>query len=616
MKNKLLWAILLTVILGFTWISSLSQALSAIPVDPQGFEGTYSFDVNHGHFRSTHTLHVSIPKTLYDYYNSKSHIISGDTDYAKYVTPSAFESIAENIQKITNNTAYSEEQFANAVLTLVRQITYNKSSVKYPVEAMIENSGDCDVLSLLAASIMKAGGLDIVLFHYKNLNPSHMNIGVYLPYKPVYRSWWIPPVGFEYKNKTYWIAEATSLGQWKVGERPELLANSKAYIIPLDNVQKTSPGKISSNLDAPMLSSAISVTLSSNNLNLTNTVRPLTISGSISPALPNKTVTVYVTQSKTMQAFKTTTDQFGNYSFNWNLTTASTYQIQTSITDIANFSGADSETLTIFGSQRPLITDYGLEYYPSGTESAIARANMAGFGNFINQGAKTFLKSNVSGTGALLSGEFIVLDSNETDPLNKPIIIPKTEHVFYPRGRQPIRVIVEERILPPPIPDGQFGFLLQQSGDENYSASVKILEEQDVSKIAAQLDEEAAAIMNASEITKENTWYKITATISETATNVTLYEENGTPLNNIAPSNDTKTTSQIGILLGYNPGAILAFRNLKVETLDKPAPPASSSTQSAEPQIDLPTLYTAAFVVLIVALAATVLARRKKRKKN
>src|SRR3989304_44308 len=198
MKKRLLRTLLLATILWLMWVNSLHEVLSVEPSSPasSNFERTFTFDVQQGLFRSMHTLYVSVPSSLYDYYSSKSH-------------------------------------FANAVLAVVRQVSYVRSMVKYPVEAIVENSGDCDVLSLLAASIMKAGGLDVVLLYYKGLNPSHVNLGGYLPHTPVYRSWWINPIGFEYNNKTYWVAEATPLGQWKVGERPELLANSKAYIIPL-----------------------------------------------------------------------------------------------------------------------------------------------------------------------------------------------------------------------------------------------------------------------------------------------------------------------------------------------------------------------------------------------
>lgn len=609
--RKKLWAILLTVILGLMLTNPLSQALSAQDAKINR-ERTFNFDVQNGQFRYTHTLYVTVPNSLYEYYNNRNHLVSNDNDYAKYATPSIFASIAENIQKVTNSTPFPEEQFANAVLSMVRQINYTKSSVKYPVEAIVENSGDCDVLSLLAASIMQAGGLDVVLFHYKNLNPSHMNIGVYLPYKPVYRPWWTTPIGFEYKNKTYWIAETTSLGQWKVGERPELLAYSNVYIIPLINSQKSAPGQIASSLDRPLLPSAISITLSSDNSNLDKSKHTLTVSGTITPAIQNSTITMYITQSKSTQALKTKTNQSGNYSFKANITTTSTYQIQTSWSGIQNFTGADSEILTVFGSHRPIIADSEQEYY------VYSNPNLAGFGAFLSQSGKEFLKGNVSGTGALLSGEFIVLDDNQTDKLSEPTILYDVEQIVgFSRGRVPIKITIPEVVLPPIIPNGQFGFILSQNGDNNYSASVRILEDKDVSQIATQLDEEGTAFMNASKITKENTWYRITASISPSASNAALYEENGTPVNNVAPRNDSSTANQIGVLLEYNPGAVIVFRNLKVETLDKTeSPPINPQTfENSEQNAFFIGLVPGLIAILIVATATIALVRRRRKRK-
>ena len=605
MKERLIGIILVATVFGLIWVSSINPAFSITQASTLDFKRTLTFDVQHGQFRSTHNVHVSVPESLYRYYDSKSHFVSSDNDYAKYVTPTVFESIADNIRKTTNNTPYSEEQFANAVLSLVRQIPYNKSNVKYPVEALVENSGDCDVLSLLAASIMKAGGLDIVLFHYKGINPSHMNIGVYLPYKPVYRAWWTNPTGFEYNNKTYWVGETTSLSQWKVGEKPDLLTNSKAYIIPLNSSQKSSPGQVSSSLDGPLPPSAISIAISSDESNQTGNTRSLSISGSISPPLPNKTVTIYTTQGKTIQTIKAITDESGNYSQNWNFTTTSTYQIQASFTDVSDFAGSESEALTIFGSYRPLVTETGTEYYTWGGSSA------AGFGYFINQGAKEFLRGNVSGTGAILSGEFIVLDNNETDSLNEPIVIPETEHIVsYSRGRPPIKVIIPEVTLPPLLPDGQFGFILAQNGDNNYSASVKILADLDIIRIAAQLGEEGAAFMNASQITKENTWYKITATMSETSTSATLFEENGVPLDNISTRIGSASANNIGVLLAYDPGAVIAFKNLKVKTFETFESPVSNA-QGLENGTGVFIPFIELVVVLVMVLLVIAIAKRK-----
>ena len=607
MTKKTLSIMLLILIFELIWTSPLNPTLHQASGQTENQERTLNFAVQYGQIHSTHTLHLSIPNSMYEYYQSLTHAIIKDSDFAKYVTPSIFTSIAENIKKVTNNTPNPEEQFANAVLSLVRQIPYNKSKIKYPIETLIKNTGDCDVLSILAASIMKAGGLDVVLFHYKDINPTHVNIGVYLPNKPVYHTLWINPEGFKYHNKTYWIAETTPRSQWKVGDKPDLTKNTKPTIIPLENSTETAPDQISSSLDKPLLQSSISITPSPTDSNLTGTTRSITISGTISPALPNKTVTMYVKQGKTVKTYKTTTDQTGNYTFNWNLTT-STYQIQTSCTNIANYTAAESDTLTIFGSYNP--NENGKNSFTS--------IYMPNYSNSLSHGINEFLSSNISGTGALLSGEFIVLSGYQTNTLYNPIIIPETEyHIRLQKGRDSsiLRLVIPEQTIPPPtIPNEQLGFILQQNGDDNYKASIRILEDKYVTQIT-QPDEETTAFMNASQVTKENTWYKITAAISETATNATIYEENGTPLNNATRTSESTTTDQIGVLMAFQPGAIIAFRNLKVETLNFPEPQVGT-TISFQNKSEMPEncilLITMSTAVIIVATTAIALVRKKR----
>lgn len=143
---------------------------------------------------------------------------------------------------------------------------------------------------------------------------------------------------------------------------------------------------------------------------------------------------------------------------------------------------------------------------------------------------------------------------------------------------------------------------------------VKILEDQDISQLATQLSKEDPTFLNASEITQENIWYKIEATMSQANTNVTLYEENGTPLNNLTPRNLTVSMSQVGILMQYNPGAIIAFRNLKVQSLPQTVPtlPSVSTTQIPR-NVDSPYLYIGLFALMAVVATAIMYFRRKRK---
>jgi hypothetical protein len=563
-----------------------------------------------------------MPPSLYDYYHSKSHFMRGDSDYSKFVTPGVFKSIAGSIQNVTGNLPYSDEQFANAVLMLVRQVSYVKSNTKYPAETVIDNSGDCDVLSLLAASIMKAGGLDVVLLYYKDVSPSHMNVGVYLPYTPIYRTWWMAPASFEYNNKTYWMAECTSLGEWKVGDQPGLLAGAKPQIISLENCEESSPTRISSSLDSSLVPSAISITLSSENASTEESWRTFTISGSISPAYSGKSVVMYVSQDgSSYNTFRTvSTDEFGNYSFTWNCTSTGTYYIRTSLSGFSNYAGSDSETLTVFrGFYQPLIASEMLDYYwGAGPDGAFARANAAPLYRIsASQRGKEFLQSNLTGAGVLLSGEFIILSNGQNTTMSeseKTITIPESWQTIRLPGRRG-RITVwrsEQTIVRSEQTTNQFGFTLQHNGGNNYTASVKVLNDDDTARLTKQLDGNTTAFMNASMSTRENTWYKVAARISEDEITAELYDANGTLLQNIALKNSALSISESGILMTYDADAVIAFKNLKAETLDQPTPPTDDN-QTPTDELEPLAPFIGLTILLAVAVATIAYVKERKR---
>ena len=217
---------------------------------PTSLAGNYQKDFN---FQSQfgflgQKLYVSVQPSLYDHYCNLTHEVNSDADYTNYVTPQAVKPIADSLQKVTHDLPNSDEQFANSVLELVHQIPYKITGVKYPVETLIDNSGDCVALSLLTASIMMAGGLDVVLIHYTGINPSHINVGVYLQNTPVYHNILTSATSFGYENKTYWTAEATPEGDWKVGDQSEMLLNSNSEIIPLNDTEQSPSEQVSSSL--------------------------------------------------------------------------------------------------------------------------------------------------------------------------------------------------------------------------------------------------------------------------------------------------------------------------------------------------------------------------------
>ena len=308
-----------------------------------GFAANYVYSywlLDYPEGSNRYELSVSVTPSLYEYYRSKDHSLYS-LNFEKFVTPYAFKTVSDSLWSIYSD----EEDFANGVLMIVHQIPYVESAPQeYPVETIVQNEGDCDLLSFAAASIMMAGGLDVVLFYYEA--ERHMNIGVSLSHAPndakseVYY--------IDYNGRSYYMAETTGgLWEtgWRVGERPDELKEASAQIITLDNVEQVSPGQVTSSYSA-LASSSISLVLSSTQIVQGGTV---TVSGQTTPVGSNKTVTIYVRKTGSpWNALGTAqTDSDEKFSFLWIPESASTYYIRASWSGDDDYAGADSDIQTL-----------------------------------------------------------------------------------------------------------------------------------------------------------------------------------------------------------------------------------------------------------------------------
>lgn len=105
-----------------------------------------------------------------------------------------------------------DELLVNLAIQVVHQLYYNVTLyAKYPLETLVESSGDCDNLATLLASVLKAAGLDVIILVGDVGNTGHAMIGVALSTHPDdlfeygrERYWY-----YEYDDLTYYMAEAT-----------------------------------------------------------------------------------------------------------------------------------------------------------------------------------------------------------------------------------------------------------------------------------------------------------------------------------------------------------------------------------------------------------------------
>jgi hypothetical protein len=286
----------------------------------------------------TYELNVAIPDYLHEYYEEKSHRLTSSNGFSIFVTPYALQPIADKLWEIYHD----EEDYANGVLMIAHQITYVETTpAKYPVETMVDAQGDCDLFSFIAASIMKAGGLNVVLLYYDE--QSHMNVGVHLSSAPEDardRAYY-----FTQNSERYYVAECTG-GNWKagwrVGECPPDLKQVSAEIVTLEDAEQVAPGRVSASFTA-MEPSALSLEVSPT-ISIQNGA--IVIGGQLAPEIANENVTLYaqINSSPWTVIGTALTQSDGRFEYVWMAEVVGSHAIRAGWSGNDSYTGAMSST--------------------------------------------------------------------------------------------------------------------------------------------------------------------------------------------------------------------------------------------------------------------------------
>jgi hypothetical protein len=236
----------------------------------------------------------------------------------------------------------TQEDFANGALMIVHQITYVETMpAKYPVETIADGQGDCDLFSYIAASIMKAGGLDVALLYYEK--QTHMNVGVHLSSAPkdIRESVYY----VTHDGTRYYVAECTG-GNWKdgwrVGECPTDLKQVSAEVITLEEAEQVALGQVSASftaLEPSTLSLEVSPSISIQN-------GAISIYGQLAPTILNENVTLYasINSSPWTVISTTATQSDGHFEYVWTAETAGLCAIRAAWSGNDLYTGAISST--------------------------------------------------------------------------------------------------------------------------------------------------------------------------------------------------------------------------------------------------------------------------------
>lgn len=322
----------------------LTVFLALFCLFPDGSSANYTVTyqlLDRGGGSSHYRLNVAVSDSLYQYYVDKDHKLITENDFSKFVTPYAFKPISDCLRQLYDD----DEAFVNGVLMIVHQITYEATRPpKYPVETIAAGIGDCDLFSFVAASTIKAGGLDVVLFYYES--ESHMNVGVSLPQDPVEaRS------GVEYvmhSGKKFYVAECTGedwQNGWRVGECPDNLKQASLQVITLEGSESSAPGQVSASYNS-LHTSMLSFSSSTSFLIQGGDV---TFSGQLSPVMSDANVTIYIKVNGLPWSELVTTqaDSTGQFKYVWNAATSGICSVRASWSGDESYAAADSPVRTI-----------------------------------------------------------------------------------------------------------------------------------------------------------------------------------------------------------------------------------------------------------------------------
>ncbi|MCW3997369.1 MAG: hypothetical protein NWF10_02220 [Candidatus Bathyarchaeota archaeon] len=286
----------------------------------------------------TYDLKIVFPEGLYEYYSNKSHRLTTISEFSGFVTPYVFESVADKLWEVYNN----NEDFVNSLLSIVHQMDYEETvPIKYSVETIVDGKGDCDLFSIVVASVAKAGGLDVVLLYYEE--QTHMNVGIHLSRAPQDARDEVRYV--TYDNKQYYVAECTGenwMEGWRVGECPPDLKDVSVEVISLEGTEQVAPGQASASftsLDSSVLSLDITPAISLQNTNLN-------VIGQLSPAIENQNVTLYasVNNSPWIVLGTVTTVSNGYFQYLWESEFSGIISVLASWSGNNQFAGAVSAT--------------------------------------------------------------------------------------------------------------------------------------------------------------------------------------------------------------------------------------------------------------------------------
>lgn len=177
-------------------------------------------------YKFTHNLRT--PKEAYNYYINLEH---NNNDLTKYTSDKynrdLVAGIADSMKEEGSRLGFDEYEKVMMAVTFVQSLPYTSDKattgydeyVRYPIETLVDNGGDCEDSSILTAALIREMGYGAVLLQFKD----HVAVGVK-------GGDGIRGTYFEYRGDKYYYIETTG-DNWEIGEIPDEYKYDKAEVI-------------------------------------------------------------------------------------------------------------------------------------------------------------------------------------------------------------------------------------------------------------------------------------------------------------------------------------------------------------------------------------------------
>ncbi len=248
----------LLIIVFLTLIISAPIVLShTVAAQTDGYyDRSFSWDYNGKHW----DWNLSIPQDLYNAYKSvpdstRTHDGPAGYDMMTTTKDTYIQNLAERLNETTTQLGYNSYGQANFVLAFVQSIPYNsdlnttgfEEYPRFPIETLVDQTGDCDCKAILYATLILSLG-DGAVF----INPTdHLAVGVLGD--GLHGTYW------PYNNQTYYYAETTGVG-FTIGQLPDEFQGKTAYVYGIDPSKQYIPNIEVTPTTEPSLTNPQSIT--------------------------------------------------------------------------------------------------------------------------------------------------------------------------------------------------------------------------------------------------------------------------------------------------------------------------------------------------------------------